>query len=173
MLYVVNSLIKRIEAEMRNQIEEPMTPNYLEVNKLLEKNWIYLNDIKKEIESKGESKYSDMHHDCRLSPEEIKCWNENMITKCVDGSEMMGGFWSEEKTTELAASLGVCFEHFTAAEWNVTCNMIHSDYSAVAKMSGLDTPKFYGEMAKAFLIDADGGKPCEKLCRYYRHIVKY
>ena len=37
---------------------------------------------------------------------------------------------------------------------------------------GVNVPEFYAELARAFLMDKDGPGPEEKLCAYYRCIVK-
>lgn len=109
----------------------------------------------------------DAYTEHSLTTDEIHTWNERMLN--ADGSA--GGHWSEMQTTNLANVLGVVFEHITPAEWNVTCNMMYSDYYMVAQNMGVDTPEFYGWMAKAFLFDKDGPEPSEKLCAYYHYIV--
>lgn len=50
----------------------------------------------------------------------------------------------------------------------------HNDIFAydVARKFGVNVPEFYAELARAFLMDKDGHGPEEKLCAYYRCIVK-
>ena len=50
--------------------------------------------------------------------------------------------------------------------------MMYSDYFNVAKANNVLTAGFFWGMAKAFLFGHDGGKPYEKLCKYYHYIVK-
>ena len=56
--------------------------------------------------------------------------------------------------------------------FGVTMNMMYSDYYDVARKFGVNVPEFYAELARAFLMDKDGPGPEEKLCAYYRCIVK-
>ena len=51
-------------------------------------------------------------------------------------------------------------------------NMMYSDYYDVAQKFGVNVTEFYAELARAFLMDKDGPGPEEKLCAYYRCIVK-
>ena len=56
--------------------------------------------------------------------------------------------------------------------FGVTMNMMYSDYYDVARKFGVNVPEFYAELARSFLMDKDGPGPKEKLCAYYRCIVK-
>lgn len=99
----------------------------------------------------------------RLTEEEAKQWNAHMINE--DGT--MGGHWTVEQTNSVASTYGVKFEHITEYCWNVTMNMMYSDYCYVARNFGVDTPEFYACMSKAFLFDKDGPEPKDKLAAYY------
>lgn len=104
----------------------------------------------------------------RLTEEEIKDWNARMEND--DGT--FGGHWRADQTEQAAKSQEVKFEHITGLEWNVTMNMMYSDYCEVAKTFGMNTPDFYAFMAKKFLFDKDGGTPSKKLAAYYHCIAE-
>lgn len=102
-----------------------------------------------------------------LSTEDAEAWNAHMVNE--DGT--LGGKWTVDETTAAAATAGVTWEHITPICWNVTMNMMYSDYCKVAEKYGVNRPEFYAGMAKAFLFDRDGGKPKRKLAAYYWHIA--
>lgn len=103
-----------------------------------------------------------------LSHEDIVEWLKKMDNE--DGS--IGGHWSVEQTNAVAISMGVQFDHISAMCWNVTMNMMYSDYYGVAQKYGVAVPEFFADMAKAFLFDKDAPSPREKLAAYYWHIAK-
>lgn len=104
----------------------------------------------------------------KLSDWEITRWNERMENE--DGS--VGGHWSLMQTNTYADNIGVRFEHITPKEWNVTMNMMYSDYCRVANKYGSGMSDFYAYMAKAFLFDKDAPSPKEKLAAYYHSIAE-
>lgn len=94
-------------------------------------------------------------------------WAEHMQN--ADGST--GPHWTMDQTSAVADASGAenDIPHWV---FGVTMNMMYSDYYDVARKFGVDVPEFYAELARAFLMDTDGPGPEEKLCAYYRCIVK-
>ena len=94
-------------------------------------------------------------------------WAEHMQN--ADGST--GPHWTMEQTSAVADASGAGHDipHWV---FGVTMNMMYSDYYEVARKFGVNVPEFYAELARAFLMDKDGPGPEEKLCAYYRCIVK-
>ena len=95
-------------------------------------------------------------------------WAQHM--RNTDGSS--GAHWSMEQTSSLAESLGVSRETVSPWCWWIAVNMMYSDYYDVAVDFGVNRPEFYAALAEAFLMDKDGPGPEEKLCAYYRGIVR-
>ena len=83
-----------------------------------------------------------------------------------------GPHWSMDQTSAIADGMGVQETNIPRWAWGVTMNMMYSDYYDVARKFGANVPEFYAELARAFLTDKDGPGPEEKLCAYYRCIVK-
>lgn len=108
------------------------------------------------------------HHAEALTRDDIMMWYSRMQNE--DGSR--GAHWTVEQTDTIAAALGVTYEHISAWCWNATMNMMYSDYYGTAAKFGVCTPEFFGELAKEFLFDKDGGAPAGKLAAYYHSIVK-
>ncbi len=102
-----------------------------------------------------------------MTLEDAKHWAAKMEN--ADGT--MGGHWTIDQTNSVAKTYGIEFTHITEYCWNVTMNMMYSDYCQVAKRFGVDLPEFYASMAKAFLFDKDGPEPKGKIAAYYHCIV--
>ena len=94
-------------------------------------------------------------------------WAKHMQN--ADGST--GPHWTMEQTSAVADASGIPHD-IPRWAWGVTMNMMYSDYYDVARKFGVNVPEFYAELARAFLMDKDGPGPEEKLCAYYRCIVK-
>jgi hypothetical protein len=94
-------------------------------------------------------------------------WVEHMEN--ADGT--VGPHWTMDQTSAVADASGAGND---IPQWvfGVTMNMMYSDYYDVARKFGVNVPEFYAELARAFLMDKDGPGPEEKLCAYYRCIVK-
>lgn len=94
-------------------------------------------------------------------------WAEHMQN--ADGT--VGPHWTMDQTSVVgdASGAGHDIPHWV---FGVTMNMMYSDYYDVARKFGVNVPEFYAELARAFLMDKDGPGPEEKLCAYYRCIVK-
>ncbi len=105
---------------------------------------------------------SHRKHSGELTKEKAQEWTKKM--KNSDGSS--GPHWKLEQTNALMEKLGVSLNPI---EFYVAANMMYSDYCGVAKKFGLDTPDYYGHMAKAFLEDKDAGP--DKLKKYFEEIV--
>ena len=82
-----------------------------------------------------------------------------------------GPHWTMDQTSAVADARGIPHD-IPRGAWGVAMNMMYSDYYDVAAEFGVNRPEFYAALAKAFLMDKDGPGPEEKLCAYYRHIVK-
>lgn len=147
----------KLEHELAEYLDQPIgTRSMAAVDAMIEC-WEHVNDMEKCV-----------CHSKPLSDHEISEWNAHMVNE--DGS--VGGHWTIQQTSDIAKNVGVVMEHITPEMWNVAMNMVYSDYSGVATKSGCSKPDFYGEMAKAFLFDRDGGGPAEKLANYYHAIVE-
>lgn len=105
---------------------------------------------------------SSHKHSGELTKEKAQMWTKHM--KNSDGST--GPHWKLENTENLRNKLDVKADPL---EFYVTVNMMYSDYCGVAKKFGLDTPDFYGHMAKAFLEDKDAAP--DKLKNYFEEVV--
>lgn len=160
----IETLKTQVQNELIEQSKKALSMDGLKINQELAKNWLTLDDVWIRL-GYAEPEPGTV---CRLTDDQIKCWNDNMMN--TDGTK--GGHWTVEQTSAVAASIGVCFDHVTDKEYNVTMNMMYSDYYDVAKKNNAMTATFFGEMAKAFLFDPDGGKPYEKLGAYYNYVVK-
>ena len=102
-----------------------------------------------------------------FSREDAMHWAERMQN--ADGTT--GPHWTMEQTYAVADARGIGRDVPRWA-WGVAMNMMYSDYYGVAVDFGVNRPEFYAALAEAFLMDKDGPGPEEKLCVYYRCIVK-
>ena len=102
-----------------------------------------------------------------FSREDAMRWAEHMQN--ADGT--VGPHWTMDQTSAVADASGIPHD-IPRWAWGVTMNMMYSDYYDVARKFGVNAPEFYAELARAFLMDKDGPGPEEKLCAYYRCIVK-
>lgn len=112
-------------------------------------------------------KLQDKHgHDgaMEFTEADARRWAERMEND--DGT--IGPHWTLEQTTAVANSIGV---HVDPWVWYAALNMEYSDNFEVAQKYGLDRPEYYADLAKAFLLDKDGGGPEAKIAGYYHGIV--
>ena len=169
MRYTIKKLVEKVQDRMQEIADKDYFSDIdQEDTKHLAKAWLYLDDILARIKDEPMLCGCNPNNTEYLTDFEIKEWNCSIINQ--DGSK--GGKWGVEQTNDLAQKLGVEFTHITPCEFNVTCNMIYSDYEKVAKDFCLNAPEFYGKMACAFLFDVDGKPPRKKLADYYRFVVK-
>lgn len=96
-----------------------------------------------------------------LTPEKAEEWLLNMQNE--DGTK--GPHWSMQETDSFKP------EGIDSHCWDVAMNMMYSDYFSVAVSYGANTPDFYAELAKAFLMDKDTKQGKAKLAAYYNCIV--
>ena len=172
MKHTIEMLKKQIEAEFVEQSKMDLTPNGLAMNEELAKTWLHLDDIWMRLDHYHKPPVSgDAEPECdcpMLTQAEAEAWNAKMHN--VDGTK--GGHWTMDQTNELAKSMCVEFTHISPWCWNVTCNMMYSDYYNVAGYFNCNTPRFYGELAKAFLFDPDVMcGPKGKIAAYYHAIA--
>lgn len=96
-----------------------------------------------------------------LTPEKAEEWLLNMQNE--DGTK--GPHWTMQETDAFKP------EGIDSHCWDVAMNMMYSDYFSVAVSYGANTPDFYAELAKAFLMDKDTKQGKAKLAAYYNCIV--
>lgn len=109
-----------------------------------------------------------MHRESGLLDEDLQEWLDGMHN--ADGSK--GPHWTEAQTTAVGESVGISWDKLSPKCWHVAMNAMYSDYMPVAEKVKATGPEFYAELAKAFLMDKDGGGPQEKLAGYYHGVVK-
>ena len=153
----INEYKTKLERAICEYMNNPVTERSTEAIKTMVKCWEHVNNMERTLD------YAE-----KFTCADAMAWNKGMLNE--DGTT--GGHWTCEQTSAVAESIGVNFEHITDYCFNVTMNMMYSDYFDVAEKYGVNSPDFYGYMAKAFLFDRDGGKPKEKLSEYYFNIVK-
>ena len=105
--------------------------------------------------------YDDDDMSCEITEDDAAAWNRAM--KNADGST--GGHWLISDTSGLGKP-----DDVPDWKWNVTMNLMYSDFSEVAAKYGVGAARFYADLARAFLSDKDAED--DKLGRYYWHIVK-
>jgi hypothetical protein len=105
----------------------------------------------------------------RIRKSDMKHWKHNMEN--ADGTR--GEHYDMEQIMHAAEKVGVKFNDFSEKEFCLAVNMIYSDYCKVLKKHILPEKELTvcAELAKAFLDDADGPEPSEKLALYYYCIV--
>ena len=90
-------------------------------------------DMQEDLRQHAECLKEMLGGEKKLSDNEIREWNEQMENE--DGST--GGHWNISQTNSVAESAGLRFDHITPEEWNVTMNMMYSDYSGGRTSTGL------------------------------------
>lgn len=155
----ISSYKERLENELSEYLELPVNQRSADAVSHMIECWEQVGKMEKAL---------SVCRNPQISEDDIKLWNKAM--KNADGT--VGGHWAVEQTTPLATSAGVDFEKIDPISWNVTVNMMYSDYSTVAAKYAANKPDFYAALAKAFLFDEDGGEPRRKLAAYYQHIAR-
>lgn len=105
------------------------------------------------------------HQEMKLTKEDIHHWKQKLQN--ADGTR--GEHFDMQQIMHVAEKLGVKMNGFDEKDLCIVVNMLYSDYCKVIKKyvpAEKELPA-YVEMAKAFLEDADGPKPAEKLALYY------
>lgn len=105
----------------------------------------------------------------RIRKSDMKHWKHNMEN--ADGTK--GEHYDMEQIMHIADKIGVKFNDFSEKEFCLAVNMMYSDYCKVLKKFVPPEKELAicAELAKAFLDDADGPEPSEKLALYYYCIV--
>lgn len=105
----------------------------------------------------------------RIRKSDMKHWKHNMEN--ADGTR--GEHYDMEQIMHAAEKVGVKFNDFSEKEFCLAVNMMYSDYCKVLKKHLPPEKELIvcAELAKAFLDDADGPEPSEKLALYYYCIV--
>lgn len=97
---------------------------------------------------------------------------EEWASKMQNADGTTGPHWNMEQTNKVMAQKQI---GGSPIAFNLSMNMMYSDYCEVAKKLGVNTVDFYAAMADAFLNDKDavGGGGAEKLSRYYENVVQH
>jgi hypothetical protein len=105
----------------------------------------------------------------RLSKTDIHHWKQMMENE--DGTR--GPHYDMQQIMQAVEKLDIRFDEYSEREFCMAVNMMYSDYCKVAKRFVAPDKEmmFFAELAKAFLDDADGPEPSEKLALYYHCIV--
>lgn len=107
------------------------------------------------------------NHGKKLTKEKAEKWVKHMRS-----GDHRGEMWTMEDAKELAKKYKI-EDKQELLDFYAALNMMHSDYSDVAKEWGVDNEDFYAALACAFLYDDDGKPPSEKLAAYYKYVVPH
>lgn len=109
------------------------------------------------------------HQEMKLTKEDMYHWKQKMQN--ADGTR--GEHFDMQQIMHIVEKLGIKMNNFDEKELCLVVNMMYSDYCKVIKkyVPAEKELMVYVELAKAFLDDADGPKPAEKLALYYYCIV--
>lgn len=108
----------------------------------------------------------DEDGDETITMEQAQTWVDHMDN--ADTSRPHGGRWTYADAVELGRKIGVPDNQMIA--FFVALNMIWSDYGPTISAAGINTPEFYGKMARAFIDDKDA--KAHKVARYMHAIAK-
>lgn len=151
--------LEKIEQEIHELENAPMCSSNV---KLL----AALMTIKHRLENKEHHKTGDEDHKyTKLSMEDARAWVSKM--KNADGSR--GPLWSVEQIRSVQDMYGIRCD---TAELYAIMNSLYSDFGEVLETAGIGSndTKFYAELAKAWLRDADALP--NKAMRYYKNVVQ-
>lgn len=122
---------------------------------------------------RGDYDYDDrdynMHQEMKLTSDDMHRWKQKLRNE--DGTK--GEHYDMQQIMHAVDKLGIKMNGFDEKDLCMVVNMLYSDYCKVVKKY-LPVEKelmFYVDLARAFLEDADGPKPAEKLALYYYCIV--
>ena len=152
--------IEKLHKELHEIMERPVTLGRAE------EVMVYADTICA-LHKLGDDHFRESTKMTEFSREDAMRWAEHMQN--ADGTT--GPHWTMDQTSAVADASGIPHD-IPRWAWGVTMNMMYSDYYDVARKFGANVPEFYAELARAFLTDKDGPGPEEKLCAYYRCIVK-
>ena len=105
----------------------------------------------------------------RLTKSDMHQWKQ--MLRNADGSR--GEHFDMQQIMQAAEKMNLRFNEYSEKEFCIVVNMMYSDYWAVVRkyIPPEKELHFYVELAKAWLDDADGPEPSEKLALYYHCIV--
>lgn len=105
----------------------------------------------------------------RLTKSDMHQWKQ--MLRNADGSR--GEHFDMQQIMQAAEKMNLRFNEYSEKEFCIVVNMMYSDYCAVVRkyIPPEKELHFYVELAKAWLDDADGPEPSEKLALYYHCIV--
>lgn len=138
----------RLEEELEERLDAPLCFNNMEFIDKAAKHFCHLDELSEKL--------------C-LSSDDATDWVNDMVNE--DGTS--GPHWSIAETSAIPRPNGI-----SESSWNVTMNMMYSDYFKVAEKFNVNNPEFFACLAKAFLEDKDAGSGETKLARYYYGIVE-
>ncbi len=121
-----------------------------------------------EIEDK---KHKDEYHHHKHKDDHNRHDYSEWLRKLINSDGSNAPHWTLEQTNEVAKEYNIYFEDISDKDWNMTLNMIYSDYADIAKKYNINNISFYVDMAKAWLFDKDTIQGKEKLKEYYKNIV--
>lgn len=150
---------RKLHERLHKLIDEPMTLGHIEEAGVIA-------GLLCDLDMLAGRKHEEPEH-YALSEDEARAWVAEMENE--DGST--GEHWTQEQTTAAARSIGVDAQALGTSAWYAAMNMIYSDYCAVAREYGVDRPDYYAKMARAFLMDRDGGGAEKKIAAYYRCVA--
>lgn len=105
------------------------------------------------------SVHNDAHE--QLTLEQAQAWATHM--------KPYGAKWTPEQIRQVAKAIGMPSDGHEFAAFYAAMHIVYNDYADVAKKHGITSAEFFGEMAKAFLMDADAKDG--KIERYQREIA--
>lgn len=113
--------------------------------------------------------YAEYEPKMKLKKRNISEWEQKL--RNADGTK--GIHFNMQKVMNAAERTGIRFNNFSEKEFEVTMNMLYSDYcEALKSLIPPDKEDIaYAKMAKAFLEDEDAPEASEKLALYYYCIV--
>lgn len=155
----IRSYLSQLEGAISSTADKPLTRSSLALMDEL----LRARDLLRAYED-------DMPHlgeECPLTESTAKSW----AAELDDGAGSTGPHWTLEQSTSLAADLGADLSRYPVWAWWLTLNMVWTDYHAVGARYGVDSPAFYGALARAWLEDPDGPAPMAKLGAYYACVV--
>lgn len=156
----IKDYLDKLEESIAEYMSMPVNIRSTEAIDSMTECWQRIQDLYKSMEA-SEDESEEYDGECELTETDAEHWNRTMSN--ADGST--GGHWLIADTSNLGRPDGV-----PDWKWNVTMNMIYSDFSEVAAKYGVGAARFYADMARAFLQDTDAQD--DKLGKYYKYIVK-
>ena len=115
---------------------------------------------------------ANMENVKKLTDPEKQEWIDSMQNS--DGTR--GETFSKDQAISIAKKVGAKFDNYTEMDFALILNSVYSDYcEAISKVDSklAENPLIFGQMALAWLEDADSYSPEEHISRYWKYIVKH